>query len=137
VPDIAEFRPSKEILQMVSAIDEFKGAWRAFRTIAPELLSALRRVATIESVRSSTRIEGVKLTNSEVERLLSGQDTGSYRARDEEEVAGYAAVVETVFANYEHLPLTENHVKQLHGILLRHSGKGVRHRGHYKTYRIM
>jgi hypothetical protein len=50
-----------EILTLISSIDEFKGAWRAFGTISPERLDALRKIATIESVGSSTRIEGSKL----------------------------------------------------------------------------
>ena len=127
------YRPSQEVLRLVAQIDEFKGAWRALRNIAPERLTALRRVATIESVGSSTRIEGVKLTKAQVEALLSGLGTHSFASRDEEEVAGYAALMETVFASFEQLPLTENHIKQLHGILLRHSSKDERHRGHYKT----
>ena len=45
-----------EILGLISQIDEFKGAWRALGTLAPDRLSALRRVATIESIGSSTRI---------------------------------------------------------------------------------
>ncbi len=45
-----------EILALIAEIDEFKGAWRALGTLAPERLSALRRVATIESIGSSTRI---------------------------------------------------------------------------------
>lgn len=118
---------------MVAEIDEFKGAWRALRSIAPERLTALRRVATIESVGSSTRIEGVQLTNREIEALLAGLETHAFASRDEEEVAGYADLMETVFAHYEELPLTENHLKQLHGILLRHSTKDERHRGQYKT----
>ena len=47
-----------EILSLIARIDEFKGAWRALGTLAPERLLALRRVATIESIGSSTRIEG-------------------------------------------------------------------------------
>jgi Fic family protein len=127
------YRPSQEILRLVAQIDEFKGAWRLLRNIAPERLTALRRVATIESVGSSTRIEGVKLTNAQVEALLSGLETRAFASRDEEEVAGYAALMETVFASYEHLTLTENHIQQLHGILLKHSKKDERHRGRYKT----
>lgn len=60
-----------EILSLIARIDEFKGAWRALGTLAPDRLSALRRVATIESIGSSTRIEGSKLTDREVEKLLS------------------------------------------------------------------
>ena len=60
-----------EILSLIARIDEFKGAWRALGSLAPKRLSALRRVATIESIGSSTRIEGSKLTDREVEKLLS------------------------------------------------------------------
>ena len=59
-----------EILALIAEINEFKGAWRALGTLAPERLSALRRVATIESVGSSTRIEGSKLSDREVERAM-------------------------------------------------------------------
>ena len=121
------------MLNLVASIDEFKGAWRALRSIAPERLTALRRIATIESVGSSTRIEGVRLTNSEVEALLSGLEACSFRSRDEEEVAGYAAVMEMIFTSWGDIALTENHIQQLHGVLLRYSGKDERHRGHYKA----
>ncbi len=62
---------TQSILQLIAEIDEFKGAWRALGTLAPDRLSALRRVATIESVGSSTRIEGSKLSDREVEKLLN------------------------------------------------------------------
>src|SRR5277367_4375219 len=79
-----------EILAMIAEIDEFKGAWRALGTLAPERLSALRRVATIESIGSSTRIEGSKLSDREVEQLLANLEIKSFATRDEQEVAGYA-----------------------------------------------
>ncbi len=125
---------SPEILSLISEIDEFKGAWKALGTLAPERLSALRRIATIESVGSSTRIEGSKLSDKEVERLLSGIATHSFESRDEQEVAGYAETMETVFANSEEIPLSENHIKQLHRDLLKYSIKDERHRGNYKTH---
>ena len=49
-----------DLLNLLSEVDEFKGAWRALGTLAPERLNALRHVATIESIGSSTRIEGSK-----------------------------------------------------------------------------
>src|SRR5213594_4309480 len=60
-----------EMLDIIAELDEFKGAWRALRTLAPERLSALRRVATIESIGSSTCIEGSKLSNRDIEKILS------------------------------------------------------------------
>lgn len=122
-----------EILALIAEIDEFKGAWRAIGRIAPERLASLRRVATIESIGSSTRIEGAKLTDREVERLLSNLEVKSFGSRDEEEVAGYADAMETVFAHWASITLTENHIRQLHRDLLKYSGKDERHRGEYKT----
>ncbi len=89
-------RITPEILSLVTEIDEFKGAWRALGTLAPERLSALRRVATIESIGSSTRIEGGKLSDREIERLLANLETKSFASSDEQEVAGYAEAMETV-----------------------------------------
>ena len=76
-----------EILYLIAEIDEFKGAWRALGTLAPERLSALRRVATIESIGSSTRIEGSRLSDKDIERLLSNLEIKSFETRDEQEVA--------------------------------------------------
>jgi Fic family protein len=120
------------LLRLIARLDEFKGRWQALGRLAPDRLSALRRVATIESVGSSTRIEGAKLSDAEVDRLLSRIDVRSFRSRDEQEVAGYAAAMELVFESWRELTLTENHLKQLHDLLLRHSTKDQRHRGHYK-----
>ncbi len=122
-----------EMLRLVAKIDEFKGAWQALGALAPERLSALRRVATIESIGSSTRIEGAKLSDREVERLLAGLRLGSFTSRDEQEVAGYAEVMELVFSAWRDIVPGENHVKQLHRDLLIHSDKDARHRGAYKT----
>jgi len=126
-------RITPEILALIARIDEFKGAWRALGTLAPDRLSALRRVATIESIGSSTRIEGGKLSDREVERLLSHLQIKSFATRDEQEVAGYAAVMDRVFASWQDIALTENHIKQLHRDLLAYSEKDAWHRGNYKT----
>lgn len=123
-----------EILKLIARIDEFKGAWRALGTLAPERLSALRRVATIESIGSSTRIEGSKLTDREVERLLSNLAIKSFDTRDEQEVAGYAELMDMVFSSWQDIPFNESHIKQLHQVLLTHSEKDARHRGQYKTH---
>jgi Fic family protein len=85
---------TSEILNLIAGLDEFKGAWQALGTLAPERLSALRRVATIESIGSSTRIEGSKLSDRDVERLLSNLEIKSFATRDEQEVAGYAETME-------------------------------------------
>lgn len=122
-----------ELLGLISRIDEFKGAWRALGALAPDRLSALRRVATIESIGSSTRIEGSRLSDREVEQLLAGLETMAFETRDEQEVAGYAEVMDLVFDSWGDIRIDENHLKQLHQVLLRHSEKDAWHRGQYKT----
>ena len=129
----ATIQITPEILGLVAGIDEFKGAWRALGTLAPDRLSALLRVATIESIGSSTRIEGSRLSDRDVERLLSNLQIQKFSTRDEQEVAGYAKVMEMVFTSWQDVALTENHIKQLHRDLLVHSEKDAWHRGSYKT----
>lgn len=128
--DTIEITP--ELLALVAEIDEFKGTWRALGTLAPQRLSALRRVATIESIGSSTRIEGSKLSDREVELLLRNLEIKSFATRDEQEVAGYADVMENVFRSWRDIKVTENHIRQLHRDLLRYSVKDEWHRGEYK-----
>lgn len=125
---------TQKTLKLIAEIDEFKGAWAAIGRISQERLSALRRVATIESIGSSTRIEGAKLSDPEVEQLLSGIEIKAFSSRDEEEVAGYAAVMEMIFQSNSEITLTENYLKQLHRDLLQYSSKDERHRGEYKTH---
>ena len=96
-----------ELLNLITEIDEFKGAWQAIGTLAPERLSALRRVATIESVGSSTRIEGNRLSDREVEKLLGKIAIKSFSTRDEQEVAGYADTMEQIFQSWEYITLTK------------------------------
>jgi len=126
-------RITPAFLNLIAGIDEFKGAWRAMDSLAPERLSALRHVATIESVGASTRIEGSRLSDRDVERLLAGLDITSLASRDEQEVAGYAEVMRTVSESWNMIPISENHIRQLHRDLLVHSQKDEWHRGTYKT----
>lgn len=122
----------QDLVKLVAEIDEFKGRWHALQNMSPERLKQLRHVATIESVGSSTRIEGAKLTDAQVETLLSNLTSTAFRSRDQQEVAGYAEAMDLVFQSYDDLRLTENHIRQLHQTLLRHSAKDERHRGDYK-----
>jgi Fic family protein len=73
---------TQELLRLIAEIDEFKGKWRALNTLAPERLAALRKIATIESVGSSTRIEGARLSDIEVQKLLANIGQQSFANRD-------------------------------------------------------
>lgn len=130
--NIESLQITPEILSLISEIDEFKGAWRALGQLAPEQLSSLKKIATIESIGSSTRIEGSKLTDKEVASLLSNLEKQKFETRDEQEVAGYSAVMNLIFQSHADIVLSENYIQQLHSVLLQHSEKDYWHKGNYK-----
>jgi Fic family protein len=121
-----------EILAHIAEIEEFKGAWKAIGRLAPERLQRLQKVATIESIGSSTRIEGSKLSDAAVERLLQNIQIQHFESRDEQEVAGYGSVMQTLFEHHQNMSLSESLIKHLHRDLLRFSQKDEWHRGSYK-----
>ncbi len=133
MPNIKDIKITPEMLTKIAEIDHFNGIWQGgFSSIGREQLKVMKRIATIESVGSSNRIEGNKMSDNEIEELFSAINKKSFKSRDEEEVAGYADLINTIFDNYQDIPLSENYIKQLHQILLRYSSKDERHRGDYK-----
>ena len=133
MPNINDVVITPDMLNKIAEIDQFNGSWQGhLAKLTPDDLKVMKRVATIESVGSSNRIEGNKLSDKEVEELFDHINQKSFQSRDEEEVAGYADLVNTIFENYENIPLSENYIKQLHQILLKHSTKDEHHRGEYK-----
>lgn len=123
-----------EITNNLIEIEKFSAIWNEkVKTIPASLLSSMRNTGAFESIGSSNRIEGNSMTNEEIEKFLSGLKTKSFRSRDEAEVSGYADALDLIYSNYDNIPLSENHIKQLHQILLKYSDKDERHRGEYKT----
>lgn len=122
-----------EMTRLLGELDDFKGHWRRVAEVRAERLAQLRQVTTIESTASSTRIEGAALSDAEVAKVLEGLHVDSFRSRDEAEVRGYGELLTLIFESHSAIPITENHLKQLHGYLLRHSERDARHRGEYKT----
>ena len=129
---VKDIKITPQMLLQIAEIEAFKASWIGFAHLRPEQLKALRKISTIESVGSSNRIEGNKLSDGEVEKLLSRLDKKPFKSRDEEEVIGYAKLMDTIFDDYSVIPLSENYIKQLHQILLQYVGKDEKHRGEYK-----
>jgi len=124
----------KRILRLIAEIDEFKGMWHSSGVLPEASLNSLKRFATIESIGSSTRIEGVSLSDREVEYLINGLEAKSFRSRDEQEVAGYAQAISLVYEAWEDMVLTESMIKGLHRQLLQYSDKDEWHLGEYKKH---
>lgn len=127
-----DFVTNQRILQLIGYIDGFKGKWNSVESKENRYLKELRKIATIESIGSSIRIEGATLTDKEVQELLSDIKITKLNSRDEQEVIGYYEVLELIYDDYADIKLSESYIKQLHQILLKYSHKDERHRGTYK-----
>lgn len=123
----------QQIIRQLAIIDRFKGYWEATALKESRHLKTLRKIATIESIGSSTRIEGSTLTNAEVDKLLKSVKVTKLTSRDQQEVIGYYDTLQAILDHYKDIPLSERYIHQLHGILLKHSAKDQSHRGKYKT----
>lgn len=128
-----DFQTNQKILKLISQIDLYKGKWNIIEKQENIYLKELRKIATVESIGSSTRIEGGTLTDKEVEELLNDVKITKLKTRDEQEVIGYYDTLEIIYENYDNINLSENYIKQLHQNLLRYSDKDTRHRGQYKS----
>jgi len=128
-----DFQTNQKVLNLISQIDLYKGKWNSIEKQENIYLKELRKIATIESIGSSTRIEGATLTDKEIESLLNDIKITKLKTRDEQEVIGYYDTLEIIYENYDNIKLSENYIKQLHQNLLRHSDKDTRHRGRYKS----
>lgn len=123
----------QRIMRELSVIDGFKGSWGSIEGRESMPLRELRKIATIESTGSSTRIEGATLTDNEVDELLRSMKVERLSTREQQEVAGYYEALELVLEHYEEIELSERYIHQLHSVLLKYSEKDQGHRGRYKT----
>ena len=123
----------QQIMQHLSIIDRFKGNWEALELKQSRHLKELRKIATIESIGSSTRIEGATLTDEEVGHLLKPVKITKLTSREQQEVVGYYEALQVILDNYTELEISQHYIHQLHGILLKHSAKDQNHKGKYKS----
>ncbi len=123
----------QQVMKQLSLVDSFKGRWETIELRDSKHLKELRKIATIESIGSSTRIEGATLSDDEVERLLKSVKAIKLESREQQEVVGYYEALQIVLDNFQDIEITERYIHQLHSILLKHSVKDQKHKGKYKT----
>ncbi len=123
----------QQIMKKLSVVDSFKGSWSSIELKQSTHLKELRKIATIESIGSSTRIEGATLTDEEVKKLLKSVKVTKLESREQQEVVGYYEALKLILDNYKEIELSERYIHQLHGVLLKHSKKDQKHKGKYKS----
>ena len=116
----------------IAQIDEMKGQWIAGARLSPQLLGRLKRSVLITSTGASTRIEGARLSDEDIEKLMRGISIQKFSDRDQQEVKGYYELLQNVFDSWKTLKFSESTIKHFHKEMLKYVDKDVRHRGEYK-----
>ena len=121
-----------EIWLKINKIDELKGQWIAGAKLSPQVLGRLKRSVLITSTGASTRIEGAKLSDEDIEKMMRGISVQKFTDRDSQEVKGYFELLENVFNIWKNIKFSENTIKHFHQELLKYVDKDKSHRGEYK-----
>ena len=123
-----------KLLRIISQIDRFDASWATIEKREGQSLRQLKSIATIKSVGASTRIEGSKMNDEEVENLLNNIDISKIEDKDSQEVVGYFNVLDLVSDDFGKIEIKESNIKNLHNLLLKYSKKDEWHRGEYKQH---
>ena len=123
---------SQNLWALVSQVDELKGRFVGGASLNPQILGRLKKSILITSTGASTRIEGAKLSDEDVEKLMRGLSMQKFKDRDKQEVQGYYELLENVFTAYSKIPFSESSIQHLHRELLKYVDKDTLHRGSYK-----
>lgn len=123
-----------ELIRLISQIDRFDASWTSIEKKEGQSLKQLKSIATVRSVGASTRIEGSKMSDEEVEVLLKEIDITKIEDRDSQEVIGYFETLDLITELYTDININESGLKNLHNILLKHSEKDDWHKGDYKQH---
>ena len=120
---IGERSWDSETLSLIAAIYKEAGKQELFLAKSPESLDRLVEIAKIQSTEASNAIEGIVTTNLRLRQLVEEKTTPKNRA--EEEIAGYKDVLSLIHESYEAIPLSKNHILQLHKILYNHMNNPI------------
>ncbi len=124
--------PDPHIVALLAEIDGMRGEFKSGLRMSPQAITHLRKSTLVTSAGASTRIEGAKLSDQEVEKIMKGLAISKFADRDSQEVQGYLETLQNVFDSFQNLPLREGIVMSLHKELLKYSTKDDLHRGVYK-----
>jgi len=120
------------VVSKIAKIDELKGQWMSGARLSPQVLGRLKRSVLITSTGASTRIEGARLSDADIEKMMRGINIQKFTDRDKQEARGYYELLENVFNSWKNLRFNESAIKHFHQELLKHVDKDKDHRGDYK-----
>jgi len=120
------------IWQKLIKIDRLKGQWISGAKLNPQVLGRLKKSVLVTSTGASTRIEGSKMSDEDIERMIRGIYIQNFRNRDKQEVKGYYELLLNVFSSWKTIKFSESNIKHFHKELLKYVDKDKEHRGEYK-----
>ena len=116
----------------IAQIDELKGRWIGGIHLSPQILGRLKQSVLITSTGASTRIEGARLSDEDVEKVMRGVSIQRFADRDKQEVKGYYELLQNILESWRHIRFSENSIKHFHQELLKYTKKDKLHKGEYK-----
>jgi len=72
-----KFKTNQQIINLISEIDLFRGKWEHLENQNISILKELKNIATIQSIGSSTRIEGATLSDIDIKEVISDLNINS------------------------------------------------------------
>ena len=130
--DNKNIKITHQLLKTIGELEYFNGQWPILKKKIENELGKIKHISTIASIGSSTRIEGVQMSDEEIDNFINNIEEDSFLSRDEQEILGYKNVLDEIFDNFDVIKISVNFIKQLHKILLEDSIKDEFHRGNYK-----
>lgn len=118
-----------DIVALLTQIHEFKGEQNLFIEAKSDLLTQLVEIAKIQSTEASNKIEGISTSDERLKALVKDKTTP--KTRNEQEIAGYRDVLNTIHENHDHIPVRPNIILQLHRDMYKFEGYDVG--GKYKS----
>lgn len=112
-----------DILGLVAAIYREAGKQELYLKQRPEELEKFVEIARIQSTKASNAIEGIVTTNTRIRQLVEEKTTP--KNQDEQEIAGYRDVLAIIHESFDAIPITQNHILQLHKILYSHMNNPI------------
>lgn len=103
---------SEDIVKLLTQIHEYKGKQNLFIESKADTLTQLAEIAKIQSTEASNKIEGIYTSDDRIKKLAL--DKIYPQNRNEEEIAGYRDVLNTIHENHNNIDLKPNIVLQLH-----------------------
>lgn len=101
-----------EIMNLIAKIHEYKGRQELFIESETDVLKSMLEIAKIQSTGASNRIEGIYTSEARLNDIVLKK--AEPQNRDEEEIAGYREVLNTIHENYDYIIPKPNVILQLH-----------------------